>query len=642
MKRKTLFAGWDTARQAIANALAGCSRLLHERTILVLTIMFCVGVVCMLWYVSHLQSNLIASTVLQDASLYSQALGEFRTLYTSEVVETVIKHGIEVTHDHTTKEGAIPLPVTLTMLLGKRIAAHGSGAQTRLYSPYPFPSRQEEGGLPDAFSQEAWSYLQQNPGKSFYRFEDFKGLRSLRYATADLMRPSCVNCHNMHPASPKTDWKTGDVRGILEVILPLDRAVAQTYVGLKGTFALMAVMSVLWLSGLALVIGRLRQSSADLTQRASALENEISERKGAEEALRQSQQQYHHLLESTHDLIQSVSPDGCFLFVNQAWLKTLGYTEAQLRQLRIADIVHPRSLSHWRGVCARVLAGESVQYLQATLLAQDGRSILVEGNMIGRYVDDEAVALHGFFRDITERVRLQEQLIERERLAALGRITGAIAHELGTPLNSVLGYTQLLANAELPEDARRRLKIIESQVQRMAEIITHYLSRTRGALPTHRPVNLNELVLETLVQLEIRFQQSHVQAVTTLSESLPLLDADGASLQRLMINLLNNAIDAMPAGGIVTVTTRLTVPPESPRRGIVVEVADTGTGIPAELLPKVFNLFVTTKSEARGTGLGLAICQEIVRSHGGTIQLSSQVGEGTCVRVFLPTEEPDQ
>jgi PAS domain S-box-containing protein len=642
MKRKTLFAGWDTARQAIANALAGCSRLLHERTILVLTLMFCVGVVCMLWYVSHLQSNLIASTVLQDASLYSQALGEFRTLYTSEVVETVIKHGIEVTHDHTTKEGAIPLPVTLTMLLGKRIAAHGSGAQTRLYSPYPFPSRQEEGGLPDAFSQEAWSYLQQNPGKSFYRFEDFKGLRSLRYATADLMRPSCVNCHNMHPASPKTDWKTGDVRGILEVILPLDRAVAQTYVGLKGTFALMAVMSVLWLSGLALVIGRLRQSSADLTQRASALENEISERKGAEEALRQSQQQYHHLLESTHDLIQSVSPDGCFLFVNQAWLKTLGYTEAQLRQLRIADIVHPRSLSHWRGVCARVLAGESVQYLQATLLAQDGRSILVEGNMIGRYVDDEAVALHGFFRDITERVRLQEQLIERERLAALGRITGAIAHELGTPLNSVLGYTQLLANAELPEDARRRLKIIESQVQRMAEIITHYLSRTRGAPPTHRPVNLNELVLETLVQLEIRFQQSHVQAVTTLSESLPLLDADGASLQRLMINLLNNAIDAMPAGGTVTVTTRLTVPPESPRRGIVVEVADTGTGIPAELLPKVFNLFVTTKSEARGTGLGLAICQEIVRSHGGTIQLSSQVGEGTCVRVFLPTEEPDQ
>jgi PAS domain S-box-containing protein len=373
-----------------------------------------------------------------------------------------------------------------------------------------------------------------------------------------------------------------------------------------------------------------------------AIYRDITERKRAEEALRQSQQQYHHLLESTHDLIQSVSPDGGFLFVNQAWLKTLGYTQAQLQNLRVADIIHPRSLSHWRGVCARVLAGESVLYLQATLLAQDGKSILVEGNMIGRHVDGKAVALYGFFRDITERVRLQEQLIERERLAALGRITGAIAHELGTPLNSVLGYTQLLASTQLPEDARRRLKIIESQVQRMAEIIKHYLSRTRGTPPTYHPVNLNELVLETLVQLEFRFQQSHVHVVTALSESLPLLNADGAALQRVLINLLNNAIDAMQTGGTVTVTARPTEPPENPRRGLVVEVADTGAGIAAELLPKVFNLFVTTKSEGRGSGLGLAICQEVVKAHGGTIRLTSEVGEGTCVRVFLPTEESDQ
>jgi PAS domain S-box-containing protein len=373
---------------------------------------------------------------------------------------------------------------------------------------------------------------------------------------------------------------------------------------------------------------------------AYAIYRDITERTRAEEALRQSEQQYHHLLESTHDLIQSVSVDGHFLFVNQAWLKTLGYTHGQLRQLTIADIIHPRSLSHWRGVCSRVSAGKSAQHLQATFLAQDGRAVLIEGNLIGRHVDGKLVALHGFFRDITETVRLQEQLIERERLAALGRITGAIAHELGTPLNSVLGYTQLLVNTDISEETRRRLKIIESQVQRMAEIIKHYLSRTRGAPTTYRPTNLNELILGTLVQLEMRFQQSHVQVITTLSESLPMLNADGTSLQRVMINLLNNAIDAMPDGGTVTVTTQLSMPPESPRQGVVVEVTDTGLGIPAELLPKVFNLFVTTKTEARGTGLGLAICQEIVSAHGGTIQIASQVEKGTRVRVFLPTEEP--
>ena len=141
MKPARLSLGGDTVRQAVA----ACVRLLHERTILVLLLLFCLGMGCMLWHVSRLQSNLIAAIALQDASLYAQALAEFRTLYTSEVVETVRSHGIEVTHDYMTHTGAIPLPVTLTMLLGQRISAHEAGAQIRLYSPYPFPTRRARG-----------------------------------------------------------------------------------------------------------------------------------------------------------------------------------------------------------------------------------------------------------------------------------------------------------------------------------------------------------------------------------------------------------------------------------------------------------------------------------------------------------------
>src|SRR5215470_7810820 len=135
-----------TVRQAVAHTGARCVRLLYERTIAVLLLLFCLGMGCMLWYVSRLQSNLIAAIALQDASLYAQALTEFRTLYTSEVVETIRPRGIEVTHDYMTHAGAIPLPVTLTILLGKRISAHEAGAQIRVYSPYPFPSRRAEGG----------------------------------------------------------------------------------------------------------------------------------------------------------------------------------------------------------------------------------------------------------------------------------------------------------------------------------------------------------------------------------------------------------------------------------------------------------------------------------------------------------------
>jgi len=335
----------NTVRQAVVNMIDRGVRLLHERTILVLTLLFCLGVVCMLWYVSHLQANLIASTVLQDASLYSQALGEFRTVYTSEVVDTVIKRGIEVTHDHATQEGAIPLPATLTMLIGKRIGEHGSGAQTRLYSPYPFPWRQHEGGLRDAFSREAWSALQRHPDKPYHRFEEFNGVRSLRYATADLMRPSCVECHNTHAASLKTDWKVGDVRGVLEVILPLDRAMAQTSVGLQGTFALMAAMSVLWLSGLALVIGRLRRSSAELTQRAGALEREISERQGAEEALRESEEKYRHIINAAADAIISIDEAGLVCEFNRAAEQIFGFGAAEMLGKPLSSII-PERLRH--------------------------------------------------------------------------------------------------------------------------------------------------------------------------------------------------------------------------------------------------------------------------------------------------------
>jgi C4-dicarboxylate-specific signal transduction histidine kinase len=189
------------------------------------------------------------------------------------------------------------------MELGKRIAAKGYGMQVRLYSDYPFPWR-KDGGPKDEFEREALQYLKQHPDQSFVRFEDFRGLPSLRYATADRLRASCVDCHNSHPDRPKTAWKEGDVRGVLEVIRPLDVIVAQTQEGLQGTFTLLGVMSALGLSGLALVVGRLRRTSVELEQgwktvpaalcerttdlqKTNAELGEITERQQAEAALRQ-------------------------------------------------------------------------------------------------------------------------------------------------------------------------------------------------------------------------------------------------------------------------------------------------------------------------------------------------------------------
>jgi signal transduction histidine kinase/DNA-binding response OmpR family regulator len=275
---------------------------LLDRTVLFLAIFTAAGLALLLWYFSRMQSRVIETMALENAALYTQALDEFRTLYTSEVVERVRPLGVEVTHDYQAKPHAIPLPATLSILLGERIGARGSGTETRLYSPYPFPWRREMGGLRDDFSKRAWSFLSRHPQEPFFVFEDQDGRPYLRYATADLMRSACVDCHNTHPDTPKSDWKVGETRGVLEIRQPLEGIVAQARVGTRGAFALMGVLSLLSSSAIALVIGRLRRNASELesltegleqrvVERTQELTSEIAERKRAEEALRRAKEE---------------------------------------------------------------------------------------------------------------------------------------------------------------------------------------------------------------------------------------------------------------------------------------------------------------------------------------------------------------
>ncbi len=243
-------------RGIVNKVRSGVLHLVFERTILVLAVIFGAGIAVILSYIYRQQSRIIEAQAVQHAAALSQALAEFRTLYTSEVVERARAGGVEVTHDFQDRDGAIPLPATLTMMLGNNLTATGTVGRTRLYSPFPFPWRLETGGLRDEFAREAWQHFQANPDEPFHRIEEIDGISALRYATADRMRASCVGCHNNHVDTPKNDWREGDVRGVLEVTVPLDAAVGQLRFGIGGTFALLVLLTALVLSGLVLVVRR--------------------------------------------------------------------------------------------------------------------------------------------------------------------------------------------------------------------------------------------------------------------------------------------------------------------------------------------------------------------------------------------------
>jgi serine/threonine protein kinase len=213
-----------------------------------------------LWHLSQLSTQLVHSTALESAAQQAQMLDEVNNLYSDAVVERAKDRGVEPVHDYAHRPGAIPLPATFTIDLGKLLASRGEeGLQVRLYSDYPFLSRRD-GGPKDEFERMALEELRKDPDRPVHRFEEIQGRRVLRYATARRMQESCVRCHNTHPDSTKHDWKAGDVRGVLEIIRPLDRDIARTREGLRGTFALVASVSgsLLGLSVLILVVGRKR------------------------------------------------------------------------------------------------------------------------------------------------------------------------------------------------------------------------------------------------------------------------------------------------------------------------------------------------------------------------------------------------
>jgi methyl-accepting chemotaxis protein len=222
------------------------------------------------WYVQRLAGDQAVRTALDEAKRLSSQLREMREYYTKQVVARASTHNLEVTHDYARKPGALPLPATMIHELNEALNKKEDYA-IRLYSQYPFPHR-SQGGPRDAFEEEALAFLQSNPHSDFWKREAYQGREVVRYARADIMvSQTCVHCHNTHPASPKTDWQLGDVRGALELIVPIDHALVVAQSGVRNmavaiSLALLAIVGVLALLTQRLIFAPLKQLTAASTR----------------------------------------------------------------------------------------------------------------------------------------------------------------------------------------------------------------------------------------------------------------------------------------------------------------------------------------------------------------------------------------
>lgn len=267
--------------------------------------------------------------------------------------------------------------------------------------------------------------------------------------------------------------------------------------------------------------------------------------------------------------------------------------------------------------------------IETTIMSVDNEKRFLQ--MITAPVRDESGQIYRYIRliqDVTELKKLEEQIVNSEKLASIGRLAAGIAHEIGNPLTSVFSFVQILREMEDDKFKQESLETIHFHIQRISEILKQLSGFSKMPSVESRKCQVNEIIEYSAKLIQYDKQARNVSIRKELSPSLPETEADYNQLSQVFVNLILNAIDAMPNGGILTIRSYVEAD------NIIVEFEDTGTGIPKESLNKIFDPFFTTKE--KGTGLGLAVSYNIIKKMKGTLTVDSELGRGSLFRIVLP------
>jgi two-component system NtrC family sensor kinase len=360
--------------------------------------------------------------------------------------------------------------------------------------------------------------------------------------------------------------------------------------------------------------------------------------------IKSSEARYRDLFANAYDLIFTTDRQLRIQSINKVGPALTGYREDEMVGRPLREIADAAS---WEAVEQRfgdLLIGHSIQPFELQLRRKDGEPLVLEAS--ARLIQERGKpgSIHCIARNLTERRRLEEQLIHAEKLSAIGQLVAGVAHELNNPLTSISGYTQLiLRDSTLRDDIRDDLKHINVQAERAARIVQNLLVFAREHKPERRMVNLNDEFRNTLSLRAYQLRVDNIAVVIDFDPNLPQTVADPFQLQQVILNLINNAHQAMTErAGTGTLTLRTYAANQPADTGgsspemVVLSVSDTGVGIPARDLNRIFDPFYTTKPVGQGTGLGLSICFGIVQEHGGRIWAESELNVGTTVSVALP------
>jgi two-component system NtrC family sensor kinase len=377
--------------------------------------------------------------------------------------------------------------------------------------------------------------------------------------------------------------------------------------------------------------------SAVAAQAATALENGRLYRQLRTKAdeLERMRQFSENILESLNDGLAVLDREGRVVRWNRQMEELYGMRHEGAVGHALDQLFDVQIVSMLSGASGGAAEGAAHYRVPMTTRHDPPRRLLVNvGATPLRDSADEVVGSIVIVEDISSRVQLEEQLQISEKMASIGLLAAGVAHEVNTPLTGISSFTQMLLEKAPPDDPSTKvLEKIERQTFRAAKIVNGLLNLARPAQVDSGPCDINAVINDVLSLLEHQLRTGSIQVRKELAASAPIVQGIEHKLQQVFLNLFLNARDAMPSGGWLSIVTR------ADEHGAIVEVGDTGSGIPAEALSRIYDPFFTTKEIGKGTGLGLSITYGIVQEHGGTIACDSHVGQGTRFSIRLPLAE---
>jgi PAS domain S-box-containing protein len=361
---------------------------------------------------------------------------------------------------------------------------------------------------------------------------------------------------------------------------------------------------------------------------------DITEERASRTALERSEARYTRLVESASDAIFTVDEGGRFTAVNRSLERAVGLTRDALLGAPFARLVDDGDAIAAGELLRQTFEG---QRSRGSLRYRAADGSVRQGAVITAPVFDGGVITGalGIMRDITDDQLLAQQLLQQEKLAAVGQLVSGVAHELNNPLAGVMAFSELLLASATAHgaDVRHALETIHHEASRAAKIVSHLLTFARQRPAERMEADLNAIVTDTVALRRYALRAAQIELDVVLDPSLPHTWADPFQLQQVVLNLLGNAEQALVEW---SATRRIVVWTRHDADWLVVGVSDTGPGVPPAQRDRIFNPFYTTKPVGQGTGLGLSISDGIVREHGGRIRVESQPGEGATFLIELP------